>query len=182
MSGDTTSRLRKNPSDRELWSEWYSKIFPQVVYKSYYGAYGRAYSAQDAAQDAFIKFVDSEAIHNVRSDEEAILYLRILIKNTVSNEIRKETRRSALLDRYSEDLFQTKEETSSPEDQVAFRQELDRILAELNEVDQEIFVSGLRGDSLQEIADKTGLSYTNAGARRHRLLRKLQRERKPVEE
>lgn len=187
MTDDITSRLRKDPGNKELWSLWYEKMYPRIALHSKYymlqRSIGATYSVQDAVHDALVKFVESfiddvdlkRLRKKIKSDDDAIRHLRYSVRDTLLNELRRENRRDSLLKTYAADVphnhdgVDGRTKLSTLEKIDDFR----NALKLLDETEKKVLLATLNGDTLEEISKKVGKSYNNVGVMRHRMLKKL---------
>ncbi len=139
--------------------------YPKIYYTVYRLSGGDVDLSQELVHEAFVKFVAYRVFEKVKDDGEATAYLRTMARHLFYDHYKKSAKERAAAESW---------EPAASEDEWAWRRyDLEKLAARLPEQDRQILTLALEGESLKEIAAKTGLSYSNVGVRLHRLRRRL---------
>lgn len=131
---------------------------------------GQLEPAQDVAQEVFRRIVQYCNFQELQDADEFLAYLRAVSLNASRDALRRLAPRAA--DVPLEEIETGRESRSrpeTPEEILLARQLREELLDQLNPIDQQLLQLLIEGYSLDEIAARLGLSYSNAGVRLHRL-------------
>jgi RNA polymerase sigma-70 factor (ECF subfamily) len=167
-------QLAKSRTDEEAWASLYRQMWPFVIAIFYRQLGGIKEVAEDAAQDVFLRLVRSCPFGKLQNTDLFRAYVRRVAQNVAR------TYRYRFLKRAEteKEMKTTPEEAVDnkqplPEDYFGQEQLLRNIIAQLDETDRQLIRLLAKDLSLSDVAKATGLTYTNAGVRLHRLRRKL---------
>jgi RNA polymerase sigma factor (sigma-70 family) len=167
-------RLADSPADERAWTELYERLWTFVLATNYRLLGGERDSAEDVSQEIFIRLARYCPFKRLREPAKFKGYLRVMCRNAcrtllaVWSRDASSTLLLAEIDSHSVDV--------ELEGKVAADELLRQMLEELDDArDREVLRCLAEGDSLREIAQRTGMSYSNAGVRVFRLRRKLRR-------
>lgn len=134
---------------------------------------GRRDLAEDAAQEAFLRLLRAQPFARL-ADGHALRGFVWRIADNVARTCRRAIEASG----HHESLDAVLEDapgTDAAQDRILeAREKLGSTLAGLQPVDRQILVMTAVGNTIKEIAEATGLSYSNAAVRLHRLRNHLQ--------
>ncbi len=175
------SRLAKSRMDMDAWQLLYVRMWPLVVSWNFRFLGGSREAAEDVSQEVFLRLLKYCSFGRLRRPNAFLAYLRTVCQN-VSRDYLNELRR-----RKEGVLEQSVQLRGSGLPRIADREITDtyyRVLNGLNETDRELIELAVLGYTLEEIAEATGLTYSNAAVRIHRIRKKIRRlmKRKQEEE
>jgi RNA polymerase sigma factor (sigma-70 family) len=127
--------------------------------------------AQDLTQDAFLRFLTSGAIAKVSTGDDAVAYLRAIVRNLV----RDYYRQRFLHPMISVDAIGASE-LESALNRVVQRSITDidfALIPDLRDEDRVLLRFTIEGLSITEVAEQLGLTYSAAAVRLHRLRKYL---------
>jgi RNA polymerase sigma factor (sigma-70 family) len=162
--------LSKNRTDDGGWRALYKTLWPFVYSGAYRLLRGRTEEAEQASQDVFVRIACFCPFKSL-SPNALRSYAWATLRNVVRDRIRAAAKERAVPVGEMEHLLGTVD-PGVPE-QAEAQDALERILEHLDPLDAKILRLRIEGATLPEIAGGTGLSYTAAGARLHRLRRRL---------
>ncbi|MEE9337614.1 MAG: sigma-70 family RNA polymerase sigma factor [Methylococcaceae bacterium] len=165
MSIDLLAAIRSNPANEKAWSEWYKKTYPKIYYTIYRLTSGNSDLSEEITQSALVRFYNFNGFERVNTTNEAEAYVIQIAKHKLIDHYRKEQRNISL-----EEIDPIAIEQSGQSEL------LDEIIAaaqNLSKDDKAIINLTLNGYTLKEIAEKFGISYSNAGVRLHRIRKHL---------
>lgn len=169
-------RLAENRGDEAAWTALYLRFRPFVYALAYRRTNGSADLARDAVQETFLRLVKYCPFHKLTDADDFRAYLAVVIRNVVAilrHRERPSEESAGLLGSPDSDLA---EPVLLPHGEtIELRQLLRRALAELPPEERRALALRLEGYSLQEIADRLGISANNAAVRLHRIRAKLRR-------
>lgn len=171
MSTDRIAQIKTSPTEGEPWAQWYRATYPKIYYTVYRLSGGDIDLSEELAQEAFVKFLTYRTIDKVRDDEGATAYLRTMARHLYYDQYRKKKKERTLNETWK--ITETWEAAASEDELAILRHDLEVIATQLPEQDRKILTLAIMGESLREIAAKTGLTYSNVGVRLHRLKRRL---------
>lgn len=178
MLGDLTHRLKREPQNQKLWSDWYAAMYPKVMYRAFRDFRDGSVSVEDLVQEAFLKCLDGNLVSSFSSDEHAARYISQMVKNGYFSTFRKERRREQLREEYPNDVSQLHSGQNDLHDDEALPLSVIQASKSLSKEEKALLTALLKGESLGEIAESMGLSYSAVGVRSHRLKEKLRRNLK----
>jgi RNA polymerase sigma-70 factor, ECF subfamily len=169
-------RLAANRDDEEAWTVLYIRFRPFVYAVAYRRTDRSQDLAQEAVQETFFRLVKYCPFHKLTDLSDFRRYLAVVTRNVVTILLRHGVhpgKRKGLLGNPEAELS---EPVLTPYGEtVELRQLLQRALAKLPREERRVLALSLDGYSLQEIADRLGISADNAAVRLHRIRAKLRR-------
>ena len=160
---DLFTKLQQNPKNHALFSDWYRTEYPAFYFHALRMTSGDRQSAEDYCQDAIVAFVTGGGLEKVRGAGEARAYVHRAIVNRYIDTKRKLAREIPI------DSESIPTDTTNPLDTVAAEQLYYILCDALSDDDQAIFAMLIVGESLSDIAEVCGLSYSATGVRVHRI-------------
>lgn len=165
--------LSVNRTDDDAWRVLYEQARTTALDAAKRVLRDQAELAEDVAQEAFLrifrycKFADF-------SDADAFLrYLRTVCGNAARDMLKDSAAASLVECPESGEPEETQVSEETPEDVVIAQETLNQFMNQLDESDREMLHLSMEGYDLAEIADRLGLSYSNAGVRLHRSRERL---------
>jgi RNA polymerase sigma factor (sigma-70 family) len=152
--------IQQNPADQVAWQRWFEACYSRLYYVHYWKAGGNAQRAQDAAQGAMLRFVRYRGYEKTSTDRDALAYL---IRTGVNLLIDEHASAAA-----AEPLPEAIEDTGQAIENAEEASDLERILAELPADDGLVLRLAITGNTMAEIAQALGITYTAAASRLHR--------------
>ena len=173
MSSDTENedrlleRLTADPSDASAWAELYERYWSFVFAVAYSRSRGARELAEDIAQDVFVRLLRAKPFDRIPGSAALRSFLYVMTENTAKSQMaRLQSRRESPL----------LESVEAPvEGSVETQWDIERATQALAPIDQKILSLVVSGMRLKEVASATGLSYSNAAVRLHRLRKLLHR-------
>ncbi len=164
--------LSENNGDENAWAGLYDLALPRAMAVAFRLARGRRQLAEDIVQDAFLRLFRYTDFTKVGSPEDFYRYLAKVVKNVYRDHIRKELGAgiTGVMDVHEHEKLTS---NVSPSDLVENSELLARIEDRLTGEERRLVRLLAEGLRVQEIADRLGLSYSNAGVRIHRIRRQL---------
>jgi RNA polymerase sigma factor (sigma-70 family) len=157
--------------DEAAFREFHALYFDRLYYFLLVVTRGQEHAAQDALQETLLRVVRYARAFET---EEALWgWLKVVARNAARDAGRKQRRYFALLERFSFDRADARD-TTPPHDDQRLRAILDETLAEID-ADDRALIEGkyLRGATVLELAQQTGLSEKAIESRLLRLRRQL---------
>jgi len=168
--------LAENRDDEEAWTALYVRFRPFVYALAYRRTNGSQDLAQEAVQETFLRLIKYCPFHKLTDLDDFRRYLAVVTRNVVTILRRHEPypeKRRGLLGTPEAELG---EPVLMPHGEtLELRQLLQRALEKLPREERRMLALSLDGYSLQEIADRQGISADNAAVRLHRIRAKLRR-------
>lgn len=165
-------RIGENRGDEKAWAGLYDLAWPRAVAIAYRFVRGRRELAEDVGQEVFLRLLRYADTSQLALPEDFYRYLAKMVQNVCRDLIRKE--RSAETTNIDEtDIVENLASGASTYDLIENRELLSRIEDSLTGEDRRLVRLLAEGLKVQEIADRLGLSYSNAGVRIHRIRRQL---------
>ena len=163
---DFFTKLQRDPMNEGLFADWYRAEYPAFYYHALRVTSGNRQLAEDYCQDAIVAFIMGDGLAKVRDTVEARAYVRRAIVNRHIDTLRKLARETPL------DADQVVAgDAQDPADAIIAAQLYDTLLNALSKENQTILTMLIAGESLSDIADVCGLSYSATGVRVHRIRR-----------
>jgi RNA polymerase sigma factor (sigma-70 family) len=156
-------RLRKNPADMAAFADWYREAYPSLFVSAYRITRGQQQLAEDLCQDAILAFVQRKYIRSLKDAAAAQAYLRTMVANAHIDKIRRDALAAAAAADAREDTV------ASPEGSMIARDLYTLLLHRVSPEDHEILAMMFAGDSLSEMAASSGISYSNAAFKVHKI-------------
>ena len=174
---DLITRLAQNQDDADAWKLLYRQMWPFVMAVNYRMLRGVHDLAEDASQEVFMRLVMYRNEKIFKDSKTFRAYVRAMCVNVCRDQVKRilkngEHLQSELYDDLAE---QTESKQSSPEQDAEADQLLAKILGQLPEDEQKFVEFLIEGYKLPEIAKATGLTYSNAAVRLHRLRDKIRK-------
>ena len=145
---------------------------PFVVALAYRRLGGHEELARDAAQDVFIRLLRTCPFARLEDADALRAYVWRTADN-VSRDYRRRLDDNAKRTSPLEISEIASAVQSQPSDSIAFQQWFSSMSRHLLPIDREILLMTAQGYDLNEIAEATGLTYSNTAVRLHRLRRRL---------
>ena len=173
MSNDTANedrlveRLTADPSDASAWAELYKRYWPFVFAVAYSRCRGARELAEDIAQDVFFRLFRAKPFDRIPGTAALRSFLYVMTANTAQSQLTR------LLSRANRRFRSpSKPRSKGPSRSGGTSTEPPGRFAPIDQKILSLVVSGMR---LKEVASATGLSYSNAAVRLHRLRKLLRR-------
>jgi len=169
------SRIGENRGDERAWAGLYDLAWPRAIAIAYRLVRGRRALAEDVGQEVFLRLLRYADLSRLGSGEDFYKYLAKMVENVCRDLIRKELA-AGLTNIDIEEIAENLASDASPSDLIENREFISRIEESLSDEDKRLVRLLAEGYKVQEIADRLGLSYSNAGVRIHRIRRQLHKE------
>jgi len=167
-------RLVEARDDEEAWTALYIRFRPFVYALAYRRANGSQDLAKDATQEVFFRLVKYCPFKKLTDVDDFRTYLAVVTRNVVAILCRRERHPEVQTGLLGSPDSELGEPVLTPHGEtVELRQLLYRALRELSREERKALALRLEGYSLQEIADRLGISSSNAAVRLHRIRAKL---------
>jgi RNA polymerase sigma factor (sigma-70 family) len=168
-------RLAAARGDEDAWTALYTLFRPFVYSLAYRGTNGSQDLAREATQEVFFRLVKYCPFGKLTDADEFRAYLSVVTRNVVAI-----LRRARSPELQTGVLGSPEAELSEPVltshgETVELRELLQLALGDLQPDERRALALRLAGHSLQEIADRLGISPGNAAVRLHRIREKLRR-------
>src|SRR5579885_974263 len=138
---------------------------------------GRADLADDVVQEAFLRIFQYSKFTDLQNADAFLRYLKAVCRN-IACDMLKDSSSEAVVENTRDGELEARVSEETPEDVVIAQETLNEFMSQLNETDREMLSLSIDGYDLKEIADRLGLSYSNAGVRLHRLRERLRNDLK----
>ena len=170
VSVNYTRDVRRRPQSEAAWRHWCEFVYPRVYYAVYRITRGDKERTADLTQGAIERFLRYGAVDRVTTDAESIGYLVRTAERMNFDVMREWTVQRSTHEEYGRLTY----EQSPPEsDEVSNTLDLERLIRRLGKPDRQL-VGWLRaGESVGQIADFLGISYSAAATRIHRAKARL---------
>lgn len=169
-------RLAENRDDEEAWAALYIRFRPFIYAVAYRRADGSQDLAREAVQETFFRLVKYCPFHKLADLGDFRRYLTVVTRNVVTVLRRHEPYPEKRRDHLGTLEVELDEPILTPHGEtVELRQLLQQALRNLPRDERRALALSLDGYSLQEIADRLGISAGNAAVRLHRIRAKLRR-------
>jgi RNA polymerase sigma factor (sigma-70 family) len=171
VSEELVRALAQAPDDQALWGRLYDKLRPGVYYAAYRACRGATELARDLVQGAFERLIRYGDMKTFETDAQLAAYLRAIVWRLALAETRRIAVTTPLESGDDEVLASPFAATDSDAHFAAA--DLMSLAQGLSDEDRELLGQVVVGRTLTEIADSTGISYSAAAVRIHRLKDKL---------
>lgn len=168
-------RLAAVPNDQLAWAEFYRELWPFVFGVTYRRLRGARDLAEDAAQEVFIRLARTRPFEGLSNSDALRAYVWRVADNAARDYLNRSLRRQSVEagplepgDNREPTALQT-----AVDERIQLKEWLAVALRELPSVDGAILSLLIDGYRLPEIAEATGLTYSNAGVRVSRLRKRL---------
>jgi RNA polymerase sigma factor (sigma-70 family) len=165
---DALKRLSVNRTDNDAWRTLSDQTRATAIDAAKRVLRGQAEHADDVVQEAFLRIFQYCKFADLTNIDAFLRYLKAVCRNAALDMLKavgQSAERNKLAD------SPVLEET--PEDIVIAQETLNDFMNQLAVSDREMLSLSMDGYDLAEIADRLGLSYTNAAVRLHRLRERL---------
>jgi len=171
------ARLASSKTDEEAWRALYRRTWPFVFAVVYRRLGGTLTLAEDASQEVFIRLVRSCPFERLRHVDAFRRYVWRVADNVARTYVRRAISRRAAEFSASEAEADSMDVQwfGHVEEELAAKNLLERVVADLAPGDRELLQLVLNGHNLPEIAKAIGLTYGNAAVRLHRLRQRLRK-------
>lgn len=165
------ARLANSRRDTGAWQLLYLRMWPFVVGLNFRLLHGSVEGVEDVSQEVFVRLLQYSSFETLHEPGAFLRYLRAVCTNVCKDYLQKRRRRNESgLD--VEEAGALRSRLSNPKD-VEKSDIYKRVLAQLKVKERDIIERAGCGYTIQEIADATGLSYSNVGVQIHRIRRKM---------
>jgi RNA polymerase sigma-70 factor (ECF subfamily) len=160
--------LSVNRTDEDAWRVLYKQTRSPAVDAAKRVLRDQDELADDVAQEAYLRIFRYCKFADLQEIDAFLRYLRTVCRNAALDMLKS-------LGQSSEqgELADSRVSEETPEDVVIAQETLDEFMNQLDESDREMLRLSIEGYDLAEIADRLGLSYSNAGVRLHRSRERL---------
>jgi len=133
---------------------------------------GQGDLADDVVQEAFLRIFQYCSFTDLRDADAFLRYLKAVCRN-VACDMLKDSSAESVVENTGDGELGVRVSEETPEDLVIAQETLNEFMNQLNETDRAMLSLSMDGYGLTEIADRLGLSYSNAGVRLHRSRERL---------
>jgi RNA polymerase sigma-70 factor (ECF subfamily) len=170
------ARLRKDPKNQDLWKALYHKIRRFVYVVAFRVVNGNEELAKDATQVVFLRLFEYCEFTEFSEPQEFLGYVATVARHAALDLIKREGKYITGLDLTLCDFLPG---TPTPRQHERAQNQLHDLLEQLDPEDKSLVNMLMEGWTLDEIAERLGVSYANAAVRIHRLREKLRNGLKP---
>lgn len=179
--GPILERLEASPRDDEAWALLYQQLWPLVFSISYRALRGVHHLATDASQEAFFRLFRYARFASFKDrPDEFRAYVMVVARNVARTYLKKLSHSPSFDAKEGEELESEGSlgqvgigRGENTESAIIRQVELRNLLEGLDRAERELAMLLAEGHSVPEIAERLGLSYSNAAVRIHRLRRSL---------
>jgi RNA polymerase sigma-70 factor, ECF subfamily len=165
--------LSINRTDEDAWRILFEQTRRTGVDAAKRVLRGQAERADDVVQEAFLRVFRYCKFADFPDADAFLRYLRTVCSNAARDMVKDLAAESVVESPESGELEETRVAEETPEDLVIAQETLNELMNQLDQGDREILRLSMDGYDLAEIADRLGLSYSNAGVRLHRSRERL---------
>jgi len=162
--------LRRDPTNEDLWKALYDKIRRFVYVVAFRVLNGNEELAQDATQVVFLRLFEYCEFTEFSEPQEFLGYVATVARHVALDLIKREGKYVTGLDVTLCDFLPG---TPTPRQHERAKNQLHDLLEQLDPDDKSLVNMLMEGRTLEEIAERIGISYANAAVRVHRLREKL---------
>ena len=162
--------LQEDPRNEDLWKALYDKIRRFVYVVAFRVLNGNEELAQDATQVVFLRLFEYCEFTEFSEPQEFLGYVATVARHVALDLIRREGKYVTGLDVTLCDFLPG---TPTPKQHERAKNQLHDLLEQLDSDDKSLVNMLMEGWTLDEIAERVGVSYANAAVRVHRLREKL---------
>ncbi len=170
------ARLQESPKNHDLWKALYHKIRRFVYVVAFRVLNGNEELAKDATQVVFLRLFEYCEFTEFSEPQEFLGYVATVARHAALDLIKREGRYVTGLDLTLCDFLPG---TPTPRQHERAQNQLHDLLEQLDSEDKSLVNMLMEGRTLDEIAERLGISYANAAVRIHRLRGKLLNGLKP---
>jgi RNA polymerase sigma factor (sigma-70 family) len=162
--------LQEDPTNEDLWKALYDKIRRFVYVVAFRVLNGNEELAQDATQVVFLRLFEYCEFTEFSEPQEFLGYVATVARHVALDLIKREGKYVTGLDVTLCDFLPG---TPTPRQHEQAKNQLHDLLEQLDSGDKSLVNMLMEGRTLDEIAERIGVSYANAAVRVHRLREKL---------
>jgi RNA polymerase sigma factor (sigma-70 family) len=162
--------LQEDPRNEDLWKALYDKIRRFVYVVAFRVLNGNGELAQDATQVVFLRLFEYCEFTEFSEPQEFLGYVATVARHVALDLIKREGKYVTGLDVTLCDFLPG---TPTPRQHERAKTQLHDLLEQLDSDDKSLVNMLMEGWTLDEIAERLGVSYANAAVRVHRLREKL---------
>lgn len=160
--------LSVNRTDEDAWRVLYEQTRSPAVEAAKRVLRDQDELADDVAQEAYLRIFRYCKFAELQEVDAFLRYLRAVCRNAALDMLKSVGQSSE-----QGELTDSRVSEETPEDVVIAQEILDEFMNQLDQSDREMLHLSMEGYDLAEIADRLGLSYSNAGVRLHRSRERL---------
>ncbi len=160
--------LSVNRTDEDAWRVLYEQTRSPAVDAAKRVLRDQDELADDVAQEAYLRIFRYCKFADLQEVDAFLRYLRAVCRNAALDMLKSVGQSSE-----QGELADSRVSEETPEDVVIAQEILDEFMNQLDQSDREMLHLSMEGYDLAEIADRLGLSYSNAGVRLHRSRERL---------
>ena len=160
--------LSVNRTDEDAWRVLYEQTRSPAVDAAKRVLCDQDELADDIAQEAYLRIFRYCKFAELQEVDAFLRYLRAVCRNAALDMLKSVGQSSE-----QGELTDSRVSEETPEDVVIAQEILDEFMNQLDQSDREMLHLSMEGYDLAEIADRLGLSYSNAGVRLHRSRERL---------
>lgn len=155
-------------TDNYAWRILSDQTRPTAIAEAKRVLRGQAELADDVVQEAFLRIFQYCKFVDLTDVDAFLRYLKAVCRNAACDMLK-----SVGQSPEQGELADSGVSEETPEHVVIAREILDEFMNQLDQSDREMLHLSMEGYDLAEIADRLGLSYSNAGVRLHRSRERL---------
>ena len=164
------SWLHEDPRNEDLWKELYRHIKRFVYAVAYRVLNGNGELAKDATQVVFLRLFEYSEFTEFSEPEEFLAYVATVSRHAALDLIKRERKYVTGLDLTLCDFLPG---TATPKQHETAKNQLHSLLEQLDSHNKELVEMLMNGYTLEEIAQRSGVTYAAAAVRIHRLRERL---------
>jgi RNA polymerase sigma factor (sigma-70 family) len=164
--------LSVDRTDNDAWRTLSEHTRPTVFDAAKRVLRGQADLADDVVQEAFLRIFQYCNFADLRDVDAFLRYLKAVCRN-VACDMLKDSSAESIVENTGDGKLEARVLEETPENLVIAQETRNEFMNQLNETDREVLSLSMDGYDLAEIADRLGLSYSNAGVRLHRSRERL---------
>lgn len=158
------SKLKENRRDQEAFAKWYQYAYPIFYHYAFRLTSGNPELSEELCQETIINFITGDSLNQIDDSQHANAYIKVMLRNLYLNKIRQQRHHKNQLHEHAQS-----DNSASAFDTIVANEELDLIVNSLKPEDREILWMMMSGESLSDIAEICGLTYSATGTRVHRI-------------
>lgn len=170
------ARLQEDPKNEDLWKALYVQIKRFVYAVAYRVLNGNDELAKDATQMVFLRLFEYCEFTEFSEPEEFLAYVATVSRHAALDLIKRERKYVTGLDVTLCDFLPG---TPTPKQHESAKNQLHDLLESLDSEDAALVEMLIEGCTLDEVAERLGISYAAGAVRIHRLREKLRNALNP---